>query len=238
MVGSANVPLSILITTLRNDDWVSAGRKYLEHSDKLCPFCQQKVPPGFLDELESYFDPKYLNQVRVLNSLRVEVNDWTNGWCSYLDDLVVKGRAADVIELDLLAQTSVNLKTLVSAVQKAKARKLAGIKMYETNLPDPDPHFVIRAYRSLTEIEKSFKKAKSDLQARPAWVYSRPSIEAHLTIVFTALAVSRWIEETTGWTIKKFVKTLRRYRTTYVIVAGRQLTAEKPLPNDVKQALA
>jgi hypothetical protein len=41
----------------------------------------------------------------------------------------------------------------------------------------------------------------------------RDSIEAHLTIVFAALAVSRWIEGRTGWSIKKFVRAARRYRT-------------------------
>jgi hypothetical protein len=35
----------------------------------------------------------------------------------------------------------------------------------------------------------------------------RDSIEAHLTIVFAALAVSRWIEARTGWSIRKFVRT-------------------------------
>jgi hypothetical protein len=35
----------------------------------------------------------------------------------------------------------------------------------------------------------------------------RDSIEAHLTIVFAALAVSRFIEHQTGWSIRKFVKT-------------------------------
>ena len=36
--------------------------------------------------------------------------------------------------------------------------------------------------------------SKSDLQARPIYHHKRESIEAHLTIVFTALAVARWIE--------------------------------------------
>ena len=40
---------------------------------------------------------------------------------------------------------------------------------------------------------------KSDLQARPVYHHQRDSIEAHLTIVFAALAVSRWIEHATGW---------------------------------------
>ena len=52
-----------------------------------------------------------------------------------------------------------------------------------------------------------------DMQARPVYHHLRDSIEAHLTIVFAALAASRWIEHHTGWSIRKFVKTARRYRT-------------------------
>ena len=53
--------------------------------------------------------------------------------------------------------------------------------------------------------------SKHDLQARPVYHNKRESIEAHLTIVFAALAVSHWIERQTGWSIKKFVRTTRRY---------------------------
>jgi len=80
--------------------------------------------------------------------------------------------------------------------------------------------------------------AKSDLQARPIYHRTRDSIEAHLTIVFAALATGRWIEAQTGWSIRKFVKTARRYRTIQ-IQAGRQaITAADPLPDDLQQALA
>ena len=109
---------------------------------------------------------------------------------------------------------------------EAKARTLAGIKGYVTNLaacPDGTPvtaDFVIGSYHRLFEIEKSFRMSKSDLQARPIYHRKRDSIEAHLTIVFAALAVSRWIEAQTGWSIRKFVKTARRYRTIQ-IQAGR-----------------
>jgi hypothetical protein len=73
---------------------------------------------------------------------------------------------------------------------------------------------VIGAYHQLFQIEKSFRMARSDLQARPIYHRKRDSIEAHLTIVFAAMAVSRrWIEQQTGWSIPKFVKTARRYRT-------------------------
>jgi len=56
--------------------------------------------------------------------------------------------------------------------------------------------------------------------------------------VFAALAVSHWIEHQTGWSIKKFVRTARRYRTV-MIQAGRQtLTAAEPVPDDLAEALA
>src|SRR6478735_12589753 len=42
----------------------------------------------------------------------------------------------------------------------------------------------------------------------------------------------------TGWNIKKFVRTVRRYRTVQ-IKAGRQiLTAADPLPDDLRNAIA
>jgi len=126
---------------------------------------------------------------------------------------------------------------------EAKARALAGLKGYITNLqacPDGTPitaDFVISAYHQLFQIEKSFRMAKNDLQARPIYHRTRDSIEAHLTIVFAALAVSRWIEHQTGWSIRKFVKTARRYRTIQIQAGPHTITAADPLPDDLRQAL-
>ena len=72
---------------------------------------------------------------------------------------------------------------------------------------------MIGAYHQLWHIEKSFRMSKHDLRARPIYHHKRESIDAHLTIVFAALAVTRLIEDQTGWSIKKFVRTARRYRT-------------------------
>jgi transposase len=97
---------------------------------------------------------------------------------------------------------------------------------------------VIGAYHQLWRIEKSFRMSKHDLRARPIYHHTRDSIEAHLSIVFAALAVSHWIEQQTGWSIKKFVRTARRYRTV-TIKAGRQiLTPAEPLPDHLAEALA
>jgi hypothetical protein len=61
--------------------------------------------------------------------------------------------------------------------------------------------------------------SRLDIAGPPYLPHKRDSVEAHLTIVFAALAVSRWIEEATGWSIKKLVRTARRYRTAFLSLA-------------------
>jgi hypothetical protein len=77
---------------------------------------------------------------------------------------------------------------------EAKTRALAGWKGYTTNLTTASQEFIIDAYHQLWHIEKSFRMSKHDLQARPIYHHIRESIEAHLSIVVAALAVSHWVE--------------------------------------------
>jgi hypothetical protein len=125
----------------------------------------------------------------------------------------------------------------VNRALETKARALAGIKGYVTNLDNPDAEHVISTYSRLLNIEKSFRMTKSDLAARPVFHHVRHSIEAHLTIVFAALAVTRWIENTTGWSIKKFVKTARRYKTLTIRAGDHTITAADPVPDDLATIL-
>ena len=76
-----------------------------------------------------------------------------------------------------------------------------------------------------------------DRPGRPADLPPHESIEAHLTIVFAALAMSRWIENTTGWSIKRFVTTARRYRTIQIQAGNHTITAADPIPADLHAAL-
>jgi len=113
-----------------------------------------------------------------------------------------------------------------------KARALAGI----TNLDIPDEE-VIAYYHQLFQIEATFRMAKSDLRARPIYHRKRDSIEAHLTIVLAALAISRRIEHQTGISIKQFVKLLRPIRSGIVTINGKEILAEPELPETVKTLL-
>ena len=120
---------------------------------------------------------------------------------------------------------------------EAKARALAGLKGYVTNLEAPTPEYVMGAYHQLWQIEKSFRMSKSDLRARPIYHHKRDSIEAHLTIVFAALAVTRWLERCTDWSAKKLITSLRRYHTIEIQAGDQIVTAADPLPDDIRATL-
>lgn len=163
-----------------------------------------------------------------------------------IDEQVAKAEKAvagkTTVKRNRYVQLSGGTRT-VNRTLEAKARNLAGLKGYVTNLaacPDGTPitaEFVIDAYHRLFQIEKSFRMSKHDLQARPIYHHQRDSIDAHLTIVFAALAVGRFIEARTGWSIKKFVKTTRRYRTIEIQAGAHSITAADPLPDDLHDAL-
>ena len=53
---------------------------------------------------------------------------------------------------------------------------------------------IIDIYRGLWRIEESFKVAKSELEARPVYVWTREHIEAHFLTCFVALTIARILE--------------------------------------------
>ena len=71
--------------------------------------------------------------------------------------------------------------------------------------------------------------SKSDLRARPIFHHTRDAIEAHLTIVFAALAVARYLQDATGMSIKKIVNTLRPLQPVHDRIAGHEHLAQDPL---------
>ena len=112
----------------------------------------------------------------------------------------------------------------------ARARELVGLKGYVTNIeaglmPAGE---VIASYHDLWHVEQSFRMSKTDLAARPMFHHTREAIEAHLTIVFAALAIARHLQNATGLSIKKIVQTLRPIQQITVRIAGHEHVAEDP----------
>ena len=71
---------------------------------------------------------------------------------------------------------------------------LDGYYMLLTSEMDTPDDKIIDMYRGLWRIEESFKITKSELEARPVYVWIREHIEAHFLTCFVALTISRILE--------------------------------------------
>ena len=120
-----------------------------------------------------------------------------------------------------------------------RARQLAALLGYVTNLPATtmDGAAVIAAYHDLWRVEQSFRMTKSDLRARPVFHHQRDAIEAHLTVVFAALAVARHLQDATGTSIKKTIQTLRTARSATIEINGQRLTLDPDLTEATRAIL-
>lgn len=121
----------------------------------------------------------------------------------------------------------------------AKAKKLAGFKGYITNLDLPAQN-IIKYYHDLWHVEAAFRMSKSDLKARPVFHRKEESIEAHLTVVMTALAVAKSMEEKSGMAIKKIVKLLRPLRTGILVNknSGERMEIEPQIPQEHSELIS
>ena len=87
------------------------------------------------------------------------------------------------------------------------------------------------------QVEQSFRMSKTDLRARSMFVRTRDAIEAHLTIVFTALSLARHLQQRTDVSIRRIIQTLRPLREVTIDIAGQSLTAQPQVPADAQDII-
>ena len=155
-----------------------------------------------------------------------------------------ENRALAVISGEKAARTPRFVKTTggkptLDSASLARARSLVGLKGYVTNIPaDLLPAAeVISSYHDLWHVEQSFRMSKTDLRARPMFVRTRDAIEAHLTIVFTALALSREVQNRTGLAIRNIIRQLRPLRSATITINGATQTFSPAIPADQQMIL-
>ena len=71
---------------------------------------------------------------------------------------------------------------------------LDGYYMLLTSEMEASDDEIIDMYRGLWRIEESFKVTKSELEARPIYVWTKEHIEAHFLTCFVALIIARILE--------------------------------------------
>lgn len=108
----------------------------------------------------------------------------------------VKRRVRFVIE-----ETKATLKLNQELIDQDILRE--GIKGYYTNLKNVSSKLIVNRYHDLWHVEKAFRIAKSDLEARPIFHHKRESIETHMVIVFVSLCIAKSIELKTGYSVRK-----------------------------------
>jgi hypothetical protein len=155
-----------------------------------------------------------------------------------------ENRARAVVAGDKAARTPRFVKTSngtrsLDEASLARARRLVGLKGYVTNIsaqvmPAAE---VIASYHHLWHVEQSFRMSKTDLRARPMFHHTRQAIEAHLTIVFAALAVSREIQNRTGLAVRNVLRQLRPLRSATIAINGTEQTFPPAIPADKQPIL-
>ncbi len=90
-------------------------------------------------------------------------------------------------------------------------------------------------YRELINIENSFKITKTNLEARPVYVWTKEHIEGHFLTCFISLVILRLIENRLNYkyTIENIIKTLRN---TYAIKIKYDVYQQNN-PNEITKAL-
>jgi transposase len=113
-----------------------------------------------------------------------------------------------------------------------KAERLEGVKGYVTNT-NLDRRIVIERYGDLWHIENSFRITKSDLEARPIFHRLDETIKAHMIVVFAGLAISKYLEQSTGMSIKKVLQYSSRILTHTIInmKTGEKMDKETTIEN-------
>lgn len=73
-------------------------------------------------------------------------------------------------------------------------------------------------YKNLSKIEETFKITKTNLEARPAYVWTKEHIEGHFLTCFIALVMVRLLEKDLEYifSIEKIIESLRNYVSTHV----------------------
>ena len=123
----------------------------------------------------------------------------------------------------------------------ARAKSLAGLKGHRHL---SFPHTSWTPPRSSVRITscgtpgQSFRMSKHGLRrARPIFHHQREAIETHLTVVMAALAIARHLQETTGTSIKRIIRTLKPLQDVTINLTGHHLSAAPRLTDAANDIL-
>lgn len=195
---------SIKEYVLKEDDYEWLGREYKRKSRKCSRTIQVTSVTGKklkkqVDEKQVVFwSEKYAKRAKAereaalakAKDLTVNPGSYTRA-TSYGAAKYVKKVEYDKETGEILTASS------VLDIDEEKIREeeaLDGYYMLLTSEMETPDDEIIDMYRGLWRIEESFKITKSELEARPVYVWTKEHIEAHFLTCFVALTIARILE--------------------------------------------
>lgn len=85
---SAESRLSAFVAERGNGDWVGRGRAYV--SDDQCPFCQQQLPAGFVDDLAALLDGTRQRRINLLERSASTYRQRREALATYITDAATR----------------------------------------------------------------------------------------------------------------------------------------------------
>lgn len=162
-----------------------------------------------------YYSEKYARKQKKDRDLVVaKANDLINnpgkytratsiGAAGYINNYDYNKETGEIIAKDL----SLNIDRIK---EEEKFDGYYSIVTSETNMSDIE---IRKAYKGLWKIEESFKITKSNLEARPVYVWTKEHIQAHFLTCFISLVILRLLEQKTGrkYSTEKVIESIKNY---------------------------
>jgi hypothetical protein len=124
---------------------------------------------------------------------------------------------------------------------REKSELLLGIKGYVTNISEKklDNTEVITSYHNLWRVEESFRMSKHDISARPIFHRVEDAVRAHVLTCFVALMIGKYLELSTGLSIRKIRDLLWNVTEAHIkdTVTGEVFVLRSPLDEVVHSQL-
>lgn len=157
IVGKADVDIAKLIQKLNINDWVNQGRTYLQGTD-ICPFCQQPtITKKIKNQLESFFDETYLNDIESLKISKQEYN-------TLIQTIINELNGTELMQKDL-KNSKLNLDKFSSSIKTLISQNTTNNEYQNNKLKEPSRSVeLVSQNELLTQISELITTANKEIK--------------------------------------------------------------------------
>lgn len=162
-----------------------------------------------------YYSDKYARRQKAArDQMIVRANDLISHPRKY-DIVSAKGASGYVLNLNFDKETGevIDKQLLLDENRIIEESKYDGYYSIVTSELDMSDEQLHSAYRGLAKIEDTFRVTKSNLEARPIFVWTKESIEGHFATCFTSLVILRLLQKRfeENHSVEDIIKSIKNY---------------------------